>query len=146
MPIHFGEGSRMRITYTTARFEVMSHRSISQSTLHMLWRRLLRHPEPHRSIGQLTLKRLFYVKTFSKNFIKRIGIWETVASGMGAIGRGTVDWPIVRWILAYKMFYVKNFTLHIFYANIHRTIGFLFARALRFPSRRRPFARYRYVS
>ena len=70
MPIHFGEGSRMRIIYTTARFEVMSHRSIGQSTSHMLWRRLLRHPESHRSIGQLTLKRLFYVKTFSKNFAK----------------------------------------------------------------------------
>ena len=104
----------MRIVYTTARFEVMSHRSIGQSTLHMLWRRLLRHPESHRSIGQLTLKRLFYVKTFSKNFNKRIGIWETVASGMGAIGRGTVDWPIVRWIVALKnvlrqKIYVKHF-------------------------------------
>ena len=58
MPIHFGEGARMRIVYTTARFEVMSHRSIGQSTLHRLWRRLLRHPESHRSIRLFTLKRL----------------------------------------------------------------------------------------
>ena len=58
MPIHFGEGPRMRIVYTTARFEVISHRSIGQSTLHRLWRRLLRHPESHRSIGQFTLNKL----------------------------------------------------------------------------------------
>ena len=58
MPIHFGEGARMRIVYTTARFEVTSHRSIGQSTLHRLWRRLLRHPESHRSIGQFTLNKL----------------------------------------------------------------------------------------
>ena len=48
----------MRIVYTTARFEVISHRSISQSTLHRLWRQFLRHPQSHRSMRQLTLNKL----------------------------------------------------------------------------------------
>ena len=145
MPIHFGEGSRMRIIYTTARFEVMSHRSIGQSTLHMLWRRLLRHPESHRSISQLTLKRLFYVKTFQNTQ----GQVDFGVALRGPVARGRIDWPILRWILALKMFYVKNFTSNIFHAQIHRTIRQStvprLSRAVPLPSWRRPSARYRYV-